>query len=68
MGTKYYIAGGRYGGYTPTKARTLRGAMRAATNFYEVAHGGRIEIAEIVNNSYVTVAVKKSTDAWDHAK
>ena len=65
--TSYYMSGGA-DNWAPTKARTLPGAMRAATARYEAAYGGRIEIAELIEYEYCVVAIKKGLSAWDYAK
>tara|TARA_R110000868_G_scaffold265224_1_gene524005 strand:- start:522 stop:725 length:204 start_codon:yes stop_codon:yes gene_type:complete len=67
MLTKYYVSAGA-DNWSPTKARTLPGAMRAATARYEVSYGGRIEVAELIEYQYCPVAVKKGLNAWDYAR
>ena len=49
--TTFYVSGGA-DNWAPTKARTLHGAMRAATARYEAAYGGRIEVAELIEYQY----------------
>ena len=67
MTNKYYVSGGA-DNWAPTSARTLRGAMRAATNRYEISYGGRIEVAELIEYQFYPVAVKKGLGAWDYAR
>ena len=67
MPTTYYISGGA-DNWSPTKARTMRGAMRAATDRYEISYGGRIEVAELIEYQITPIAVKKGLGAWDYAR
>jgi len=57
-----------YGGsdqyWMGTNAKTLRGAKMLASKIYQVAVGGKIEVAQVRNGHYVTCAVKHGYDKW----
>lgn len=63
--TKYYVTGGSDQYWQPTKARTLRGAMRVAMSKYQLAFNGRIEVAELIDEQYCVGAVRRGFGAWD---
>jgi len=64
---KFYVTGGADQYWMPTKARTFRGALRAATARYQSAYGGRIEVAELLDGEYWVVAIKRGLNSWDYA-
>lgn len=69
--TKYYICGGADTHWIATRAKTLVGAKRVAGKTYQLAVGGKIEIAEAVGSSnqsrFERVAVRYGYDAWQRA-
>lgn len=61
---QYVICGGADQYWHGTRAKTPRGAKMAASKMYQVAVGGKIEIAQVRGNEYVRCAVKYGYDKW----
>lgn len=67
---KYMIGSSGDAYWRPCKAKTLSGAMRCATSYYQIAAGAKIKVAEIVPESearhpeLVPVAVKYGYGKW----
>lgn len=63
---QYVICGGSDQYWIKTTAKTLTGAKRIATATYQVATGGKIEIAQVdtKREEFVRVAVKYGYDKW----
>ena len=66
-----FVCGGSESHWQATNAKTIIGAKRIATATYQIAVGGKIEVAEvdIINNQLVfnPVAVKYGYDNWQSA-
>ena len=61
---QYVVSGGADGYWHATSAKTLRGAKMAASKMYQVAAGGKIEVAQVCDEDYVQCAVKYGYDKW----
>ena len=63
---QYVICGGSDQCWGKTNATTLTGAKRVATSTYQVATGGKIEIAQVdtAREEFVKIAVKCEYDEW----
>lgn len=61
---QYVVCGGADQYWIGTNAKTLRGAKMAASKIYQVAVGGKIEVAQVRGEQYVCCAVKYGYDKW----
>ena len=69
---KLYISGGSDDFWIKTNAKTIAGAKAIASKTYQQAVGGKIEVAELVDEGldsqrYERVAVKHGYDKWQNA-
>jgi hypothetical protein len=64
---QYVICGGSDQYWIGTNAKTLAGAKAIASKTYHQAVGGKIEVAQVLDEQYVRVAVKYGYDKWQSA-
>lgn len=61
---QYVVCGGSDQYWVGITAKTLIGAKIAASKMYQVASGGKIEVAQVRGEQYVRCAVKHGYDNW----
>ena len=64
---QFVICGGSDQCWQATAAKTLTGAKGIAGKTYQPAVGGKIEVAQVVGEQFVPVAVKYGYDKWQQA-
>jgi hypothetical protein len=64
---QFVVCGGSDAYWQATAAKTLTGAKMIASKTYQQAVGGKIEVAQVVGEQFVRVAVKHGYDAWQQA-
>ena len=64
---QFVICGGADQHWLGTYAKTVRGAKSIASQTYQQAVGGKIEVAQVCGEQYKVVAVKYGYDNWRNA-